>query len=259
MNANVRSIFVLTGLTLSLAAQAEDAGPSATPYRPSVSAPAAMSEPGWLDLELGTQRNKGGGDKYRDSLPAAAKLAFNKDWGLVLNGELAVRRTDTDGNVFSGVGDVTAQLKHRIASADDATAWGWSAGVKLPSAKDSIGSGKSDLLLNGIFSSDFAGDNHIDANLGLTRLGAIGPGEGRWQLGWAAAVSHTLNDQWSLFAEPSGTYRKAVPTTSQLMVGAAYNYSKRAVFDIALARGLTNATPDWQLQAGVTLLLAKLW
>ena len=259
MDLRKKPLQLLVCLALSHTAWAEDREPSATPYRPSVSAPAAMSEPGWLDLEFGGQRSKGGGDKTRDSLPVALKLAFDKDWGLVLGSELGVRRTDLGGSIFTGAGDVTTLIKHRIATANEDTAWGFAAGVKLPTARDSIGSGKTDFILNGIFSKDFAGDNHLDANLGLTRLGAYGPGEGRIQYGWAAALSHTLNDRWSVFAEPSGTYRSSVASTAQLMVGASYSYSKRTVFDVAVARGLTSATPHWQLQAGGTVLLARLW
>jgi hypothetical protein len=259
VNNRKTSVLAITCLALSHVAYAEDNEPAATPYRPSVSSPAAMSEPGWLDVELGGQRSKGGGDKLRDSLPVAAKLAFSKDWGIVLNSELAVRRTDFNGNVFTGVGDVSALIKHHIATDNEDTAWGVAAGVKLPSAKASIGSGKTDLIVNGIFSKDFAANNHLDANLGLTRLGAYGPGEGRFQYGWAAALTHSLSEQWSVFAEPSGTNRSSVASTAQLMVGAGYSYTKRAVFDFALARGLTSATPDWQLQAGVTVLLGRLW
>lgn len=218
-----------------------------------------MSEPGWLDFEFGGQRSKGGGDKTRDSMPVTAKLAFNSDWGLVLGSELGIRRTDLGGKTFNGAGDVTALVKHRWATASEDMAWGAMAGVKLPTANDDVGSGKTDLILTGIFSKDFSGSNHLDINLGVTRLGAYGPGEGRMQYGWAAALSHGLNDQWSLFAEPSGTYRHAVPSTAQLMLGASYAYTRRTVFDVALARGLTSATPHWQLQAGVTVLLARLW
>ena len=249
-------------LALSPAAYAEEstpAEPAATPYRPSVASPAALPEPGWLDMEFGWQHNKGGDDKLRDSMPITAKLAFNKDWGVLLNSELGVRRTDFNDTEFTGAGDITLLLKHRIATASEDTSWGVAAGVKLPSAKDSIGSGKSDTILSGIFSKDFAGSNHLDVNLGVTRLGAYGPGEGRCQYGWAAALAHSLDEQWSVFAEPSGTYRREVASTAQFMLGAGYNYSKRVVFDFAVARGITTATPDWQVLAGVTLLVGRLW
>lgn len=238
---------------------ADEAGPAATPYRPSVSSPAALPEPGWLDMEFGALRATGGGDRHRDSLPVAAKLAFDKDWGVVVGTELGVRRADLDNQVFTGVGDTTLQLKHRIPTGDEDIAWGIAFGFKSPTARDSIGSGKSDLLLTGIYSADLPDDNHFDANIGASRLGAYEPGENRTQYAWAAALSHNLSDRWSVFGEPSGTYRRGVPSTAQFLAGASYAHSKRAIFDLAVARRLTNAGPDWQFMMGMTVLVGRLW
>src|SRR5437016_3240382 len=53
---------IVTGTVLFSATQTLLAAdePAATPYRPSVSTPAALSEPGWLEGELGWQRTSGG-------------------------------------------------------------------------------------------------------------------------------------------------------------------------------------------------------
>ena len=248
-----------TTLFIAPAAQAGEEEPGATPYRPSVSMPAALSAPGWLDMELGWQRTSGGGDKRRESFPVTAKLAFNPDWGIVVGSELQVRRTDQGDTVFTGGGDTTFLVKRRIATADEGTAWGIAAGFKSPTAKDTIGSGKSDAIITGIFSTDFAKKYHFDANLTLTRLGAWGAGEGNVQTGWAATVSRSLNDKWGVFAEPSGTSRSGTKSTGQLLFGASYNVSKRMVLDIAAAKGMNNATPDWQIMFGLTSLLGRLW
>lgn len=240
-------------------AQAVEDEPAAVPYRPSVSSPAALPVPGWLDMEFGALRISGGGDKRRDSVPFAAKLAFNDRWGVVLGGELQVRRVDQANAAYSGVGDTTLLIKHRFATADEATAWGIAAGVKTPTAKDTLGSGKSDAIVSGIFSSDFAENYHLDANLTATRVGAWGSGEGRVQTAWAAALSKSLNDQWGIFIEPSGTRRGGTASTAQLLFGASYSVSKRLVLDFAVAKGLNNATPDWQLMAGLTVLAGRLW
>jgi hypothetical protein len=262
INAISRKLALLfLGLPLSNATCvfAVAAEPSATPYRPSVSSPAALSEPGWLDMEIGWQRTQGGGDKIRDSFPVTAKLAFNQDWGVVVGTEMGVRRTDLNDVVFTGTGDTTFLLKHRIPTADESTAWGIAAGFKSPTAKDTLGSGKTDTIVTGIYSTDFTGNNHLDANLTLTRVGAYDSGEGRTQYGWATALSHSIDDKWSIFGEPSGNYRSGTPSTSQIMFGASYGFSKRFVFDFAVARGLSSATPDWQVMGGLTALLGRLW
>lgn len=248
-----------TALLTAPLAHAADEEPAAVPFRPSVSSPAALPVPGWLDMEFGGLRISGGGDKRRDSAPFAAKIAFNDAWGVVLGGELQARRVDQANAAFSGYGDTTLTLKHRIATADEGTAWGIALGVKAPTAKDTIGSGKSDTILTGIFSSDFADGWHLDANLSATRLGAYGRGEGRVQTGWAAALSKSLDDRWGVFVEPSGSSRSGTASTAQWMVGATYTVSKRMVLDVAYARGANNATPDWQLLFGMTVLVGKVW
>lgn len=237
---------------------AEERDPAATPYRPTVSNPADLSEPGWLEVEFGWQRIKGGSDKRRDSFPTLAKLAFTEDWGILVGGELGVRRTDTADVLYKGGGDTTVTLKHRIPTGTEGTAWGIEAGYKSPTAKDTIGTGKADYIINGIYSSD-SSSNHLDLNLGVTRVGAITNGEGRFQYNWASSVSRNLDEKWGVFGELSGIYQRAMPTLSQCMVGATYNFSKRIVFDGGASSGLGAASQDWSVFAGVTVLLDKLW
>lgn len=240
-------------------ARAQDKEPAATPYRPTVSNPAELSEPGWLELELGWQRIRGGSDTRRDSLPLTAKLAFNDDWGVLLGTEAGVRRTDPDNNIFTGMGDATLLLKHRLGGESEKNgAWGMEVGFKAPTAKDTLGSGERDYLVNLIYSIDGLG-NRLDLNLNGTRIGAVGEGEGRVQYGWAAALSRAVDDNWTVFGELSGAYRRATPAASQFMVGASYNVSKRVVVDAGMARGLSSAAQDWTAFAGITVLTARLW
>lgn len=257
---NTRTTIAAACLFAALSpAQAEDKEATATPYRPTVSNPAELSEPGWLELELGWQRIRGGSDTRRDSLPLTAKLAFSEDWGMLVGTEAGVRRTDLDNNFYTGMGDTMVLLKHRIGGESEHNgAWGIEAGVKAPTAKDSLGSGKSDYLVNLIYSIDGLG-NRLDLNLNGTRIGAVGDGEGRTQYGWAAALSRALDDNWTVFGEVSGAYRRATPATSQLMAGASYNVSKRVVVDAGMARGLASAAQDWTAFVGVTVLTARLW
>jgi hypothetical protein len=249
-------MIVLNGAMASAHAGQQEA--EATPYRPTISNPAALSAPGWLEAEMGWQRIKGGGDQRRDSFPVLAKLAFSEDWGVLLGSELGIRRTDLDNNLYTGSGDTTLLLKHRIPGVSEGSAWGVEAGFKSPTAKDSIGSGKADYLVNGIYSRDF-GANHFDLNLNATYIGAIADGEGRTQYGWAAALSHSLDDRWGVFGELSGITRRGTAATAQFMAGVSYNYSKRVVFDAGGAWGLNGAAPDGSLFAGMTVLLGRLW
>lgn len=256
-NMSALALAVATGLQTCTVAYADDE-PAATPYRPSVSSPANLSAPGWLDVEFGWQQTRGGADKSRDSFPVTAKLAFTPDWGIVLGSELGVRRTAADGPVYTGSGDTLVQLKHRFTTADEYQAWGMAAGVKAPTAKSTLGSGKTDYVFTGIYSLDFS-DNHLDANLIATHLGAVTSDQSRLQYAWAAAVSHNLNNQWGVLGELSGTYQRGAATTAQLLAGVTYNVSKQLVLDCGAAQGLSAASPDWQVFAGMTVLLARVW
>lgn len=260
-NQVIKSVALMSCLIACNTAQnvaAEESVPSATPYRPTAASPANLSEPGWLEVEIGFQRIKGGSDKQRDSFPALAKLAFSENWGVMVGGELAVHRTDFDDMKYKGGGDTSITLKHRIPTAVEGTSWGFEAGVKSPTANDTIGSGKSDYTLNGIYSLDFSG-NHLDLNLGATHLGAINDGESRIAYSWASALSRSLDEKWGVFGGLNGVYQRGVPSLSQFMAGASYNFSKRVVFDAGASTGMVSNAQDWSVFAGVTILMNRLW
>ena len=153
-------------LACAFAAHADDA-PTVTPYRPSVSAPAQLSAPGWLEVEMGLQRSRADDPQRRDTLPYALKLAFTPDWGIRVQGDAIVRERAADGSSLRGAGDTSVVLKRRFA-VDDASAFGLEAGVKFPTARTGMGSGHTDAGLTGIYSSDFAPKWHVDVNLSAT-------------------------------------------------------------------------------------------
>jgi hypothetical protein len=246
------ALLALSAIATQLHAQEE----AVTPYRPSVSSPAQLSSPGQLEFETGALGAKAG-DSRRDSLPYTFKLAFNEQWGVLATGESYVSARDEDGLRQRGVGDTTLVLKRAFA-VDSVSAFGLELGVKLPTAKDTIGSGKRDFSVNGIYSRDL-GPVHMDANLNATRLGAYEADSGRVQNGWSSSFSTPVSEKWGATAELSGTRRANLPNTAQLLLAAAYSPSKRLVFDVGVARGLTSASPDWSLFGGVVLPLAKLW
>ena len=243
-------------LSAHAADAADDGGPAVVPYRPSVSTPAQLSAPGYLELEAGGLRATTAGAS-RDTLPYTLKLAFTPDWGLRVGGDAWVRQ-DAFGERDSGVGDTAVVLKRRFALSD-ATAWGLELGEKFPTAGSARGSGHADTTVNAIFSSDFAPAWHTDLNLNETRLGVPTGTSRQWQAGWAGAVSRTLSDTWGAVGEFSGTHQAGAPGSAQFLAAASWNASPAAVFDFGAARGLTDATPHWQVFAGVTVRLARLF
>ena len=242
-------------LLLAPLAQAQEGDP-VLPYRPSVASPAQLPVPGQLEFELGGLSAKTG-EARRASLPYTFKLAFTPEWGLLLGGEGYVRARDESGVRETGAGDTTLVLK-RAFVLDGATALGLELGWKLPTAKDSIGSGKRDVSLNGIVSRDL-GAVHMDANVNATRLGASGPVTGRVQTGWAVSFSTPVSERWGATAEVSGTRLRGAPATAQLLLAATCSPTPRLTIDIGMARGLTRAAPDWSLFSGLVVPLGKLW
>ena len=250
----------LIALAFAVTAHAADApddgGPAVVPYRPSVSTPAQLSAPGYLELEAGGLRATDRGDS-RTSLPYTLKLAFTPDWGIRVGGEAWVRDA-FPGGAETGVGDTAVVLKRRFA-VSDATAWGLELGEKFATAGSTLGSGHADTTVNAIFSSDFAPAWHTDLNLNETRLGVPSGQPREWQTGWAAAVSRTLTDAWGAVGEFSGTHQVGTANGAQFLVAASWNESPAAVFDFGVAHGLNKATPHVQVFAGVTVRLAKLF
>ncbi|MES2105463.1 MAG: transporter [Pseudomonadota bacterium] len=240
--------------SVEIAAADDDAG--VLPYRPSVSSPAQLPQPGQLEFELGGLSSKSG-DSRRDSLPYLFKLAFNPQWGLLFGGEAYVSARDDSGNRARGLGDSNLVLK-RAFLVDDATAFGLEFGAKLPTAKDSIGSGSADYSVNGIYSQDM-GKLHMDLNLNFSKLGGVDAGTSRVQSGLSSSFSLPIADQWGTNFEWSGTRRSGVGSTAQLLGALTYSPSKRMTVDFGVIRGLNKASPDWALFTGIVVPVARLW
>ncbi len=233
--------------------------PAVVPYRPSVSTPAALPAPGWLEMEAGGIQYRGPARLRVEAVPLTFKLAFTPDWGVVAGLTPWLRVNDGVGAASRhGFGDTMLMLKHRLA-VDDAHAFGLELGTKLPTAASGLGSGHADVDVNGIYSADFAGAWHTDLNVNMTRLGGSSSLPVAWQAGWAAAFSRSFGDQWGAVGELSGTHQPGQEATQQLLLAASFNASHAAVFDAGLAHGLNRDTPHLQLFAGVTLRLGKLF
>jgi hypothetical protein len=244
-------------LALASSARADDDEPRTTPYRPSVSTPAALSAPGWLEIEAGWQHNHGD-DSRRDSIPLSFKLAFDPDWGIRLGSEAWVRQR-SDAAERSGFGDTSLVLKHRFGIDDD-QAFGLEGSVTVPTGKNGIGfgSGKPDYAINAIYSGDF-GAWHTDVNLLAARLGQAEPGASRTLWLFAASLSRQLDDRWGVVGEYADTRQSGAEDSRQLLLAASYNLSKQMTIDAGAARSVRRGDSTWSAFAGFTWLAARLF
>jgi hypothetical protein len=256
------AVVAATWLPLALAlaptiASAADDEPAAVPYRPSVSTPATLSAPGWIEVEAGLTHEHDGAPAYRDSVPATVKLAFSPDWGVRLGADAWVRQRDESGRRTSGFGDTAVVLKRRFA-VDDASAFGLEAAVVVPTSRRGLGSGQAAYGVNGIYSADL-GRWHVDLNLAATRAGDPDPTTSRVQWLGAAAVSTALDERWGVVGELSGTNQRGIDSTRQFLAAASYSVSKRLVLDAGAARSLRSGAPTWSAFTGFTWTAARLF
>jgi len=257
------AVWLLLGVAAPVLAQ--DAGdtasgdksslPPITPYRPTVSNPAQLPAPGQLEVELGGLRMVTT-DPRRSSTPYLLKLAFNDEWGVLVGGDAYVWMQG-EVNAPQGAGDTTITLK-RAWIIDKANALGLEAEVKLPTADSSIGSGRADYTLNGIYSRDFTA-LHMDLNLNVTQLGQADPGMSHSQLGAALSLSAPLSEHWGIAEEVSGTHQAGADDGFQLLSALTYSPNKRLTFDIGFVRAFRPRPAATSLFTGVVLPLAQLW
>ncbi len=251
-----RLFLILLSCFAIQSAHAEDAIVNPiTPYRPSVSNSAQLPVTGQLELELGVLSSKTD-DARRQSLPYLFKLAFSKEWGVLLGGEARVINDDGAGQRDKGIGDTSLTLKRAFLISDE-TAFGIEFGGKIPTAAQPIGSGKSDWTLNGIYSQD-VGKLHVDVNLNVTRLGFAEDDTSRWQTGLSSSVSADLNEQWGVTAEWAGWRRAGTKNQGQALFAINYSPTQRMTLDAGMIKGLTSSSPDWAWFAGIVLPLVKL-
>lgn len=241
--------------SLALPAWAADA-PEVTAYRPSVSNPAELPTPGQLELEFGGLREKKGSARD-DSLPYLFKLAFTKEWGVLLGGDAHAWKRDEEGMREHGASDTSLTLK-RAFIVNEARAFGLEFSTRLPTARSTLGSGRADYTLNGLYSEDIRG-LHLDINLNATRIGAPEAGSGRTQAGLATALAFPLSRDLTGIAEWSGTRRSATQATSQLLAAFSYSPDQRFAIDAGVVRGLHHASPAWSFFTGFVVPIARLW
>jgi hypothetical protein len=250
-------VVLLLLLSVASTARADDDEPRTTPYRPSVSTPAALSAPGWLEIEAGWQHNHTD-DSRRDSIPLSFKVAFDPDWGIRLGNEAWVRQR-SDAGERSGFGDTSLVLKRRFGIDDD-QAFGLEGSVTVPTGKNGIGfgSGKPDYAVNAIYSGDF-GAWHTDLNLLAARLGQPDPGASRTLWLFAGSLSRQLDDRWAVVGEYADTRQSGAEDSRQLLLAASYNLSKRMTLDAGAARSVRRGDSTWSAFTGLTWLAARLF
>lgn len=187
--------------------------------------------------------------EQRNSLPFLLKYPFADQWGLLVGGEAWIRSRSEDETI-SGFGNTS---HYRLIS--PTLAVGFEAGAVLPSARQSLGQGRTDYLGNLIVSQDIA-DLRIDVNAGVTRKGFKEDDLDRYRYNWAIAGSYPINDLWGIAGEFSGVLAKQQKSTSQFLASLNYLMTPQLMLDFGGTVGMTSVTDDYTVFAGFSLLIA---
>lgn len=262
----------LTGTALGAAAQDQDTKradtdekknvPAVNPGRPTLTDPASLTVPGYLEVETGVTRIL----RYNEQLftPIQFKLTSKNNrlqYRLENDGYNYQR---VPGGHIDGLGDTNVGL-HYLLTRQSTKQWDTAirGTVKVPTASGSrgVGSGKTDYNLLLLASRDLTPSFHVDANLGYTAVGR--PGIGGFDNQMFASLSATVpfrRSRWAytneiVYQSPISGQRQQITT----MHGFTYANRPGDVWDIAVNFGLSPQTPHYQIFVGRTFFLAKLF
>jgi len=194
---------VLAALALAaapLGAQQRD--PHAVqPERPTVATHAYAVAPGWVELEIGAERDREAPGSYGMAFPATLKL------GLAERVQLNVTEPVVHPiGVPTGLGDINVALKWRVLDgAPVLNDFAVMPGLKLPTAPTSNGRGTgtwdASLLL---ISSRRVGPVAVDLNAGYTRRSGDGTTVPRTASVWTASTGGPVAGAWGWVVECYG-------------------------------------------------------
>ncbi len=247
------SLLVIAGVIVQTdGAHAEEL--RATPYRPTVSSPADLPAPGFLEVEFGGARTRDRSDQTRTtSLPTLFKFAINEDVGVLLGGDAHIAQRDANGTTLRGAGDSIAALKLR-REVTSKSAVGVELGARFATARTGLGQPGTDYTGTGVYSVEF-GDYNIDLNVGGTHVGRINPGEGRYRINGALALGAPIAGPFRLAVEVSGAARRGTTGSGQALAAVTWEVHRKLILDVGFARGLDRSKAE-TVFVGLTWLIA---
>ncbi len=236
----------------------EDTSPPAVnPGRPTLTDPASLTAPGWLETEFGLQQDM---DRDRNfGSPILFKLTSgNKRLQYRIGMDGYVRL----GDRTDGFGDTYAGLNYLAATQDKA---GFDIAarttIKIPTARAALGTKKFDYNVLLLASRDFSPTIHGDFNAGFSSLSRQGVGGTDAQLFLSASFTIPIRGgRWGYtneltYSSPIYGQRSAVT----MMHGLTYAAHRYEVYDIAAQWGLHGDGSTFQVLLGRTFFLGKLF
>lgn len=254
----------LAALVLAGAAPAgaEDV-PPIEPSRPSRSTGARTVPPGTLQLETGVEyahtRVGGEPDERSFSVQATLRLGVTDRLELRVDGEPLVRLRGADDD--TGPGDLVVAAKYRVLVPDEGSPWpalSLQPSVKIPIARQPIGSERVDAGVLAIATLDLPAGFGLDVNAGLT---AVGQPHGYLLQGFgAASIQRDLvPERLSGFAEVFVLSREDRDGRHQAGVdaGLVYRITRTLAADVGIETTFSGRGPEYALRAGLSVRVPR--
>jgi len=261
MKSVVTLLTVLAALVQALSAQEEKADEvAANPARPTISTPATITPPGYLQFETGMLgANRSPEFSSQQGLNEVIKLSFSRRFeffaasGPFVHSRVLGQGTNGTAEVFLGLQGVV----HRGEGSNPTVAVSYSRRIYGGDTPDlDLGSPRNSVLL--LASADVKGF-HYDLNGMFNEV--IEGTTHRGQFGQSLSVSHPITGRFGISGE---VWHFTQPFLRSNAVGNlwALSYTARPtlVFDGGFNRGLTSTSTRWEYFVGFTYLLPhKFW
>jgi hypothetical protein len=245
------------------AEEKKDERPAVNAGRPTITDPAGLTAPGWVEVEFGIQRDLQ--KTLQLFTPAVFKLTSGNnrlEYRIGSDGYSWAR--DGAGGHVDGLGDTYLGLHYLLTHQGPRT---WDTAIrgtiKVPTAsgRRGIGTGKSDYNLLLLASKDLTPALHVDANLGYTAQGRSLVGG--FDNAVLASLSATIPIPHSRFAYTNEiVYQSPVAgigSQATTMHGITYAVHPWDVWDVAINFGLTRDAPKYQVFFGRTFFLGRIF
>jgi outer membrane putative beta-barrel porin/alpha-amylase len=232
----------------------------ANPNRPTVADPADITQYGVLELEYGWDHVTPGGNVRQTSFGGLLKFGLLCDIELRWTTTSFLSQTDASGTQ-RGIGDnwlgpqirFYRQTKHVPSLA-------FSYAVKIPSASDSLGSGRADHAFTFLASKDIA-HFHFDFNASQFLIGRPNTTgfDNNQQLN--LAFSHMVRGNLLFTGEFYGDTRlnQATPGFASSLWALTYAVTPRLVIDAGFEAGITSGGPHRHAFVGATYSISNLY
>jgi hypothetical protein len=235
---------------------------AAQPERPTVATHAHTVAPGWIELEIGAQRQQEGALADRIAVPLLVKIGLGSR--IQLDIAPAWEREAQGGRLQSGITDMLVGVKWRLTDAAPVLgAFAVQATMSLPTGNANAGRGSGAAGVNLLaISSHQVGQVSVDANFAYTRFGGDGSITPHNSTMWTVAAGFPVAGRvaWAaeIYGYPGTSGPSGKPPVVAFLTGPAFTVRPHLVLD-AGATFDVEGFGGTAVYAGATWNIGRIW